>query len=217
MDRQTREYILSTNADVILLDIDGTIKDLVREHQEVLETIVNGFNRGKNLRRKFVFWLDKIAMSFVKSGMLSTNRAKQNFLLNLYALILGKNMKDFRNLYNIFYKQKVIVFDGAKELLEQVPKTKRLYFVTINDQNYNLEELGIKKEDIICVKTKRKLKAYAEIISCNNINPNKVLIVGDNISDDIKPAKKLGCKYLLVDNYNSKIKRMLAKSLNVGM
>ena len=71
MIEKLKEAIMATDAEVILLDIDGTIKDLVKEHQTALRITVNGFNRGKNLRRKFVFFLDKIAMSFVKAGILS--------------------------------------------------------------------------------------------------------------------------------------------------
>ncbi len=217
MIEKLKEAIMATNEKVILLDIDGTIKDLVKEHQTALRITVNGFNRGKNLRRKFVFFLDRIAMSFVKSGMLSTNRDRQEFLLGLYAIILGKSISEFRELYNTFYNDKVIVFRGVKEFIEEVGNKKKLCFVTVNGQNLNIEKLGIKREDIYCVQSKKKIYAYKTFLMMNDLDPEEILVVGDNIFDDIRPAKKLGCKCLLIDNYKSKFKRFLAKVFKVGI
>ena len=217
MIEKLKEAIMATDAEVILLDIDGTIKDLVKEHQTALRITVNGFNRGKNLRRKFVFFLDKIAMSFVKAGILSTNRDRQEFLLGLYAIILGKSISEFRTLYDTFYNDKVITFKGVKELIEEVGNKKKLCFVTVNGQNLNIEKLGVKKEDIYCVKSKKKIYAYQTVMMMNDLDPEEILVVGDNIFDDIRPAKKLRCKCLLIDNYKSKFKRFLAKLFKVGI
>ncbi|MBR6688494.1 MAG: HAD family hydrolase [Clostridia bacterium] len=217
MVEKLKEAIMATDAEVILLDIDGTIKDLVKEHQTALRITVNGFNRGKNLRRKLVFFLDKVAMGFVKSGILSTNRDRQEFLLGLYAIILGKSVSEFRNLYDTFYNDKVIVFRGIRELFEEVASKKKLCFVTVNAQNLNIEKLGIKREDIYCVQSKKKIYAYKTALMMNDLDPEDVLVVGDNIFDDIKPAKKLHCRCLLIDNYKSKFKRFLAKLFKVGI
>lgn len=217
MVEKLKEAIMATDAEVILLDIDGTIKDLVKEHQTALRITVNGFNRGKNLRSRLVFFLDKIAMSFVKSGILSTNRDRQEFLLGLYAIILGKSISEFRNLYDTFYNDKAIVFKGIKELLEEVGSKKKLCFITVNGQNLNIEKLGIKREDIYCVQSKKKIYEYKTALMMNDLDPEDVLVVGDNIFDDIRPAKKLHCKCLLIDNYKSKFKRFLAKLFKVGI
>ena len=91
-------------------------------------------------------------MWFVKSGILSTNRDRQEFLLGLYAIILGKSISEFRELYDSFYNDKSITFKGVREFIEEVGKTKKVCFVTINSQNYNIiEKLGIKKEDRLVV------------------------------------------------------------------
>ena len=218
MVEKLKEAIMATDASYVVLDIDGTIKDLVKEHQTALRVVVNGFNRGKKLRRKFVFFLDRIAMWFVKSGILSTNRDRQEFLLGLYAIILGKSISEFRELYDSFYNDKSITFKGVREFVEEVGKTKKVCFVTINSQNYNIiEKLGIKKEDIYCVKSKKKIYAYKTVMMMNDLDPEEMLVIGDNIFDDIRPAKKLGCSYLLVDNYKSKFKRFLAKLFKVGI
>ena len=218
MLEKLKEAILSREVSYVVLDIDGTVKDLVKEHQTALRITVNGFNRGKNLRRKFVFFLDGIAMWFVKSGILSTNRDRQEFLLGMYAIILGKSISEFRELYDTFYNDKVIVFNGVKELIEELTKTKSVCLVTCNDQNYNIiEKLGINREDIYCVKTKKKVYAYKTVVMMNDLDPEDMLVIGDNIFDDIRPAKKLNCSYLLVDNYNSKFKRFLAKVFKVGI
>ncbi len=217
MLENVKKTIMATDAAYVILDIDGTIKDLVKEHQTALSITVNGFTRGKKLRRKLVFFIDKIAMSFVKSGILSTNRDRQEFLLGLYAIILGRSISEFRELYDSFYEDKVIIFKDVNAFIKEIEKTKKVCFVTINRQNYNIEKLGIKKEDIYCVKSKKKIYAYKTVMMMNDLDPEEILVVGDNLFDDIRPAKKLGCKCLLVDNYNSKLKRFIAKLLNVGM
>ena len=217
MIEKLKEAIMATDAKVVLLDIDGTVKDLVKEHQTALRVTVNGFNRGKNLRRRFVFFLDKIAMGFVKSGILSTNRDRQEFLLAVYAIILGKSISEFRELYNTFYNDKVIMFKGVKEMLEEVKSKKEVYFVTVNHQNFNIEKIGIDRENIYCVQARKKIYAYKTVLMMNDLDPEDALVIGDNIFDDIRPAKRLNCKYLLVDNYKSKFKRFLAKLFKVGI
>ena len=217
MLEKLKETIMATEAAYVILDIDGTIKDLVKEHQTALRITVNGFNRGKKLRRSLVFFIDKIAMSFVKSGILSTNRDRQEFLLGLYALILGKSISEFRKLYDSFYEDKVIVFKGVKNLIKEVGQDKKVCFVTINPQNYNIEKLGVKKEEIYCVESKKKIYAYQTVMMMNDLDPEEIIVIGDNIFDDIRPAKKLGFKYLLVDNYNNKFKRFIAKVFKVGI
>ena len=213
-----KDAIISTDVDVILLDIDGTIKDLVKEHSEALIVTVNGFVHGKNLRKKFVFFLDRIAMSMVKSGVFSTNKRKQRFLLGLYAFILGMNKKEFCKLYDVFYSEQLIIFSNVKEMLEDALRKKQVYLVTINSQNYNLENLDVPREDIICAaRFNNKLDAYKKVVFEKRISPARVLVVGDNLVDDIIPAEKLGFKYLLVDNYNSKFKRFVAKIFKVGI
>ena len=76
---------------------------------------------------------------------------------------------------------------------------------------------GIIQDRIIYTTSQKKINAYQKLLEDKNLNKESLLIVGDNLVDDIRAAKKLGIDSLLVDNYNSTVKRFAAKLLNVGM
>ena len=217
MRQRVLEKVAALNAKIIVFDIDGTLKDLVAEHKEALRMVLDKFIKGKKVRKSLVLLLDKIAMWFVKSGILPTNERMKRILTGFYAIILGKNINDFRELYNLFYEKENILFDESKELLEELFKTKEVYFVTINKQNYNLEEQGIIQDRIIYTMSEKKQKAYERLFEEKKLDKSKVLIIGDNLFDDIKSAKKNGVACLLLDNYDSRVKRFVARILNVGM
>lgn len=217
MKQRVIENVATLNASVIVFDIDGTLKDLVGEHKEALEKVVNGFVKRKKLRKKLVFSLDKIAMWFVKSGILPTNGRMQRILITIYSIILCENISNFKELYKLFYEKENILFKESKELLKELSRAKEIYFVTVNKQNYNLEEHGISQDRIIYTEAEKKKEAYQRLLDEKKLNKSKMLIVGDNIFDDVKSARKLGVESLLVDNYDSKTKCFIAKILNVGM
>lgn len=217
MKERIMELIKEKDSEIIVFDIDGTLKDLIAEHTEALNKVLRNCIRWKELRKKLVLWLDRISMWFVKAGILRTNQRMQNILLTIYAIILGRNAYDFRELYKIFYEQENVLFSETKELLEQLSKSKEVYFVTINKQNYNLESQGINADRIIYTMSGSKKKAYQRLFKSKQLDKSKVVIIGDNLFDDVFAARKLGVKSVLVDNYNSKCKRFIANMLNVGM
>ena len=45
-------------------------------------------------------------------------------------------------------------------------------------------------------------KDFIPILKYYNLNPKELLVIGDRIKRDIKPAKDLGCKTILVPEYN---------------
>ena len=217
MIKKLLKKIRAKDARVVVFDIDGTLKDLVKEHQAALSKVMNRFVKGKLIRKKLILFLDRIAMWFVKAGILPTNEKMQRTLITIYATILCENINNFNELYEVFYEAENILFDEVKAMLNGISKTKDVYFVTINKQNYNLEEQGIASDRIIYTMSEKKVKAYKRLVEEKKLDKNDIIIVGDNIFDDIRAAKKLSIKYLLVDNYDSKFKRMVAKILNVGM
>jgi len=217
MKQNVLEKITALDVEIIVLDIDGTLKDLASEHKETLSTVLNCFIKGKKTQKRMICLVDKIAMWFVKAGILPTNERMQRILTTMYAIFLFENISEFRKQYEFFYRKEIVIFDEMKQLLEEISKAKDIYFVTINKQNYNLEEQGIASDKIIYTMSKKKVKAYKRLIEEKKLDKSKILIVGDNLFDDIKSAKKLGIKYLLVDNYDSKFKRFIARILNVGM
>ena len=216
MKQRVLQKIASLDATVIVFDIDGTLKDLEMEHKEALKRVVELIEK-KAFRKKIVFGLDKIAMWFVKSGVLPTNGKMQRILTIIYAGILNENKKVFHASYMLFYDNENILFNESKELLEELLIDKDVYFVTINKQNYNLDEHGIIQERIIYTEVEKKKEAYQRLFDEKELDKSKVIIIGDNLWDDVISAKRLGVECLLVDNYNNKFKRFIRKFLNVGV
>lgn len=208
--------IVAVSADVIIFDIDGTLKDLVLEHRVALKGGMNNIKK-KKMRKKVVILLDKIAMWFVKTGMLPTNERMKKILTNIYAIVLNENFESFKTAYKLYYESENILFNNIERLLKELLEEKDVYFVTINKQNYNLDEHGIIQDRIIYTTSQKKIIAYQKLLEDKNLDKDSLLIVGDNLVDDIRAAKKLGIDSLLVDNYNSGVKRAMAKILNVGM
>ena len=198
---------------VVILDIDGTLKDLCTEHEIALRSIVQKFKVGTH-RKEVIMFLNKIAMSMVKTGVFSTNEIKQRLLVWIFAVISGKDIKRFLSEYYNCYSKQLELFDGVKEFLTELNNNYNVYFSTINKQNYNLEESGISKDKIVCSIGSIKVNTYKKLIENIDVAKDKVLIVGDNVFDDWLAAKLLGVECLLVNNYNSKLKKVILKLLN---
>ena len=173
--------------------------------------------KNKKIRKKAVLLLDKVAMWFVKTGILPTNERMKKILTNVYAIILNEKFESFKMEYKLYYENVNIIFNNIEKLLKELLVEKEVYFVTINKQNYNLDAHGIVQDRIIYTTSQKKINAYEKLLEDKSLNKDSLLIVGDNLVDDIRAAKKLGIDSLLVDNYGSDIKRFVAKLLNVGM
>lgn len=216
MNEVVVQKIIDGNADIIIFDIDGTLKDLVREHKTALKAGMKNI-KNKKIRKNIVLLLDEVAMWFVKSGILPTNERMKKVLTKLYVFILNEDSEKFKNIYKAHYENTNILFKNIEKLLNKLLGEKDVYFVTINKQNYNLDSHGIIQDKIIYTTSQKKIKAYRKLLDDKKFDKRKLLIVGDNLIDDIRAAKKLGIDSLLVDNYDSAVKRFVAKVLNVGM
>lgn len=213
MNKTVLQSIEKSRAKVIVLDIDGTLKDLCTEHTTALQITLQSFDVSV-YRKKLILLINKIAMSMVKTGLFSTNHSKQNLLIKIYAILSGVKINTFSKEYFKSYTEQICLFEGATDLLNSLNSEKLLYFSTINKQNYNLEECGIPQERIIYTEGKFKVSTYREILKSIGVNKEDVVIIGDNIFDDLLSAKLLGVKCLLVNHYDSKLKAMFCKLVN---
>lgn len=213
MNKSVDKLIERYNPKVIVFDIDGTLKDLCKEHTNAVKLTLKQFEVGK-VKSKAILALNKIAMFLVKIGLLPTNHSKQNFLLKVYALIAGVRLIDFYDQYFENYTRELCLFDEVYELLTSLNKERQVYFATINKQNYNLEECGIPQERIMYTEGAFKVATYNKLLKSINAQRDDVIIVGDNFFDDFVSAKHLGVKCLLVNRYNSKLKSVICKLVN---
>lgn len=213
MNTTVLRKIKETNAKIIIFDIDGTLKDLCKEHDNALRLTLDKFNVGKK-RKKIICTLNKLAMSMVKVGLFPTNNIMQHILVFVYSIISLKTIKKFSSEYYTNYSKQICLFHGEKELLLALNSDKQIYFSTINKQNYNLEECDIPQKKIIYTTGIFKWKTYEKLLKEKNFSKQDVLIVGDNIFDDFLSAKILKVKCLLVNNYNSKVKEKFCELFN---
>lgn len=205
--------IESYNPKVIVFDIDGTLKDLCKEHSEALLITMKQCGVG-DFRKSLVKTLNKMAMFMVKTGLFSTNHCKQNILIRIFALLSGVNGKVFASLYFENYAKELYLFDGASELLSSLNSEKIVYFATINKQNYNLGACGIPQERIVYTEGAFKKETYSKLLQSLGVEKHEVLVVGDNVFDDLLSAKRLKVECLLINHYNSRIKNVICKLVN---
>lgn len=213
MNAKIIRMIQNSKAKVIILDIDGTLKDLCKEHTIALLLTLEEF-QVSNFRKNMIALINNIAMYMVKTGMVSTNHRKQGILIKMFAILSKTKLKSFRELYFKKYSEQIILFDGVDQLLCLLNSEKEIYFSTINHQNYNLGECGISQKRIVYTEGKSKVETYRKILENTGLDKDKVLVVGDNIFDDILSAKRFGVKCLLINSYDNKVKNVLCRIIN---
>jgi len=189
----------------IVFDIDGTIKDLYKEHKAALIEAFKKLNIEKTIRAKLALWLNSFGMSFFKLGCLPTNSLMQNILIWIMSIVTFKNYKELKRSYYLSYPEKSILFEDMKCQILSLPFEMDIILASTNDYT-----LSTKHElcNMFCVK-ELKEKTYKTIIQNINVPPSNILVVGDNFFDDYLPAKRLGCKTCMVNMYNSKLKDII--------
>lgn len=99
--------------------------------------------------------------------------------------------------------------EGFKELLEDISLSHKLVLLTNSpqpDSDTILEKLGIKnlfhKKIFRAKKPTMTTERFKEISAELEVHFNEILSVGDNLINDILPAKKLGCKTIYIDTHD---------------
>ena len=210
-----QEVIKNADVNVVIFDIDGTLKDLCKEHSNAVKTVLDRLEKPPKALKKLVLFIDKVALITIKLGILPTNIKFQRMLINIYAILLGQNMKDFGKSYNSCYKREIFMFEGVQQLIRDLSNDHEVYFATTNYQNYNLEAIGIKQKAIFYApEGTKKISTYNALLTEMDVDISDAIIIGDNIYDDVISGHILGTKTYLVNNYNSKIKSLMAKIIN---
>lgn len=207
----------TTNLYLAAVDIDGTLKDLAQENTSALiKTMKSMGNVNLKLRGKFVLWINKINMYFVKTGLLPTNSFMQKTLLFLYSILLFKNYETFKKRYFKAYNKENMFFESAETIIDKLEdKGLKVYLVTKNRQNKRILQVTDKtianriERLIIGRKRTSKYVVYKSFISSRGISKNEVLIIGDNFWDDVLPAILLRATVIWCNMYNSKFKAIV--------
>ena len=209
-----------------LIDIDGTIKDLVKENNMALVYTMKKMGQvNLTLRGKFVLWINRINMYLVKTGLLPTNKFMQNILIWLYSVLLFKDYAEFKKNYFEAYNKRNIFFKDAEQMMKDVYyNNTSIFLISQNIQNANIttcekNEFKYSKimryvmQVITSPKNIMKYYMYKSFIEDNGIDKNHTVIIGDNFWDDILPGILLGTNVVWCNKYDSKLKNMAIKVL----
>ena len=203
------KFIRENDIELVIFDIDGTIKDLYREHQTALIEALKALNILNTKRAKFALKLNNFGMGFFRIGCLPTNVLMQKLLIWIMSVVTFSDYKELRNLYYLNYPDKPILFEDMKQEIFSLSPDIKTVLASTNKYTLNIKQEICK---VFCVEEPRK-KIYKDIIEGENVPFNKVLIVGDNFFDDYLPAKTLKCNVHIVNMYNSRIKKKLLKKI----
>lgn len=205
------------------VDIDGTIKDLAKENTNALTSVMKKMgNLHLTLRGKFVLWINKVNMYFVKTGLLPTNSFMRDILLFVYSAFLLKNHKNFKRLYFKEYNKENVFFERAEDMIQNIIDSGLIvYLITKNSQNRRIMALKdnniVKKKLKLIIGNKKTTKyaVYRSFISNKFLQENELLIVGDNFWDDVLPGIFLGATVVWCNMYNSKLKKVVINILKL--
>lgn len=211
---------------MVLMDIDGTLKDLAQENTSSLINAMKSMdNINLTLRGKIVLFIDRINMYLVKTGLLPTNKFMQNVLLLMYSLLLIKRYDLLKEKYFEEYNKCNVFFEDAVETLKKMNrKNEVVYLVTKNRQNKGIFKIsnGVEKniakyiEQLLIVNEKyTKYHVFKRVIKNRGMERNEAIVIGDNFWDDVLPAMLLGVKVVWCNRYNCRIKSFAIKVLKL--
>ena len=106
---------------------------------------------------------------------------------------------DIRKLLNLakaMLTAEVEVFDGVRQLLEEISKEYPLMLITKGDlfhQQRKLEASGLAEFfQAVEVVSDKTPEVYREILKQHQINPNRFIMVGNSLRSDVIPVLNLG-------------------------
>lgn len=212
-----------SNVAIVFMDIDGTLKDLAKENTEALIRTMDKLKISSNMfRSRVVFWMNKVNMYLVKTGLLPTNATMQKVLLFFYSIVLFKSYTKFKCIYFKEYNKEDIFFDSAEVAVKKIFSNEcKLYLITKNEQNTSIINSDFAGEFnkllrvVIGKKGFTKYAVYKEFLVHRNYNKDTLVIIGDNFFDDVVPALLLGVQVIWCDMYNCKIKRLVGMLLRI--
>ena len=182
----------------ILFDSDNTLYDFKSAQSAACDAVIayTGIGNAENLDSYFI-------LNPFKGG----NHLILTYYLNDIGISDDEILENAWTIYTGIKLEKTILFDGVYETLEQLRKRKILLGIVSNaplcDLCPSLEKTNIRKF-FQCIVTadeanakKPSLSPFGRALSFLSTKPGNSLMVGDNIINDLVPAKKLGMKTIL--------------------
>lgn len=209
-----QKFLKEKGIRLVLIDVDGTLGNLVQEHMLVIKEMVRV---RVNLETKKIYdfriWLNKIFMIFVRIGIFPTNKNMQIILCFINSILFIEPFESFKEEYlrESMITKKAFVSSG--QFLNELERLNVKYLlVSKNPRSNRFFYDSISKPITISKNSGNKLDIFKEVIKRVSFNegydilPEQVLVIGDNFWDDIVPAMKLNLNVLWCNKYQSKIK-----------
>lgn len=203
--------ILSTNKKIknILMDVDGVVKDLYKEHSEALKLTIGETN--KTNRKKLILKINKLSRSLIGCGLLPTSSIMQKILTVFYSIILLENPLDFYNKYKYNYRKQYYIFEEVVNYINSISPNYNIVFVSLNTHSKALANYGLKGYNIHTTKYGKK-ELIKTLMKNHKMTTEDTILIGDNYIHDYFPAKAIGIKVLIVNCYNNDLKNQIKKA-----
>lgn len=147
--------------------------------------------------------------NFLELTKINTEANSASEALKTFFTPLNKNAQFFEEARSIVYsdiltEEMIEPYPDAIEVLTKIQQKYPLGLVTYGVESIQykkLEKAGIESSlfsKIVVTENKDKGPSYRKLFDELGIDPKTVLVVGDRFDRDLQPAKKLGCKTVLV-------------------
>lgn len=115
--------------------------------------------------------------------------------------------------YHREIKEPLVLYNGAQDLLEELCQDVKLFLVTAGDKKTQMQKVeGLYLEEyfekiyvVDPLKAGQKFYSFSEIQDAYDLMSDKILSVGNRISSDLSPAKRLNWRtcWIKQGEYNS--------------
>ncbi len=189
----------------ILFDADGTLYDFDKAAVEALKSSFNKYNIEWTEKRFQIYEeVNKKIWDDFEKGLISTKEIKTERFKRFFNLIRVENIDSiqFSIDYLEFLSQNNYLLEGAADIVKWSSEKFKLAIVTnglasVQNPRFKNSELRecfkhiIISEEIGFAKPKREIFDYTFALF-NNPNKDSVIIIGDNLTSDIKGGADYG-------------------------
>lgn len=189
----------------ILFDADGTLYDFDKAAVEALKSCFNKYNLEWTINTFLIYEdVNKKIWNDFEKGLITTKEIKRERFKRFFDIIEISNIDSlkFSNDYLEFLSQNNYLLEGAKDIVKWSSEKFELAIVTnglASVQNPRFKNSELRKyfkhiiisEEIGFAKPKKEIFDYSFDL-LNNPSKESVIIIGDNLTSDIKGGEDYG-------------------------
>ena len=191
----------------LLFDIDNTILDFAKDEQIAVKITLkeNGLPCDEETVKMYSYFNNLMWKAFEKGNATKSDIQNKRFqmLVDHLGIKPERTAREINDMYEINLRKGGVVIEGVKEVLEELKnKGYRLYAVT-NGLRLSQENRGRNSGTDIyfekffiseCIGFQKPSKEYFDYVfeNIDEKDKNKILLIGDSLTSDIKGAQNAG-------------------------